>query len=232
MSESKDLSSHKKDLSSPLRVSPEPVPKIGKSERTRAAILNAAFDFLWSRPFREMTVNSLMASTGLSRSAFYQYFTDQHDLMKALLGIVQKEISEVIGPWIVGVGDPVALIHQSLDGLVRVTYERGPFMRAIFDAASADKRLEEGWSQFLESFDEGSGSRIEADQKQGLIPDFDVRPVIFALNRLDAYTIVEAFGQHPRREPGPVRDAFVRIWVSTLYGSEWLDKGSSTLVRT
>ena len=59
--------------------------KIGKSERTRAAILNSALDFIWSHPFRDMTVSSLMASTGMGRSAFYKYFKDLHELMEALL---------------------------------------------------------------------------------------------------------------------------------------------------
>jgi len=55
-------------------VQPQPVRKPGKSERTRAAILNAALDFVWSHPFRDLTITSLMASTGASRSALYQYF--------------------------------------------------------------------------------------------------------------------------------------------------------------
>ena len=55
-----------------LHVSPQPSAKIVKSDRTRAAILNAALDFLWTHPFRDMTVASLMESTGVSRSAFYQ----------------------------------------------------------------------------------------------------------------------------------------------------------------
>ena len=71
--------------SSPVQVSPQPSPKIGKSERTRAAILNAALDFIWTHPFRDMTVNSLMARTGVGRSAFYQYFKDLHEVMEALL---------------------------------------------------------------------------------------------------------------------------------------------------
>ena len=118
--------SETKQSSSPLRVSPQPVPKIGKSERTRAAILNAALDFIWSHPFRDMTVNSLMASTGVSRSAFYQYFNDLHDLMQTLLDMLQDEIFDDAEPWIAGVGDPVALIHETLAGLVRVGYQRGP----------------------------------------------------------------------------------------------------------
>ena len=57
-----------------LHVNPQPVSRIGKAERTRAAILDAALGFLWLRPFRELTVSELMESTGASRSAFYQYF--------------------------------------------------------------------------------------------------------------------------------------------------------------
>jgi len=214
------------------QVNPQPVPRIGKAERTRAVILNAAFEFLWTRPFRELTVGSLMASTSLSRSAFYQYFDDLHDLMETLLEMVQEEIFAGAGPWTEGVGDPVALIRESLDGLVGVGYERGPFIKAVSDATAADRRLAEAWTQFLGAFDDAASARIEADQQQGLIPHFDARPVAFALNRLDAFTLIDAFGQHPRMDPEQVREALTRIWVSTLYGSEWLEKESSHLIRT
>jgi len=207
------------------------VPKIGKSERTRAAILNAALDFVWSHPYRDMTVASLMTSTGVSRSAFYQYFSDLHEVMETLLTMLQEEIFTAVEPWLAGVGDPVALTQETLSGLVDVCYERGPFLRAITDAASTDPRLEMAWLHFLVGFDDAATARIEADQRQGLIPDFEARPVAFAINRLDAYTLLQAFGRHPREQPGPVRDALTRIWISTLYGAEWLEKKSSDLVR-
>jgi AcrR family transcriptional regulator len=100
-------------------VQPQPALKLGKSERTRAVILNASLDFLWSHPFRDMTVGSLMAATGVSRSAFYQYFEDRHELMETLLDMLQDEIFEVAAPWISGTGDPVALLRETLSGLAR-----------------------------------------------------------------------------------------------------------------
>ena len=63
-------------------MSPQPVPKIGNSERMRAAFLDAALEFIWSHPFRDMTVNSLMASADLSRPAFYPYFKDLHEMIR------------------------------------------------------------------------------------------------------------------------------------------------------
>jgi len=221
-----------KETLSPLHVSPQPAPRVVKSDRTRAAILNAALDFVWSHPFRDMTVTSLMATTGVSRSAFYQYFNDLHEVMETLLGMLQGEIFVAAEPWIAGAGDAIALMQEALAGLVDVGYQRGPFLRAITDAASTDARLEKAWVQFLAGFDDAATARIEADQKQGLIPDFEARPVAYALNRLDAYTLLQAFGQHPRKQPEPVREALARIWISTLFGAEWLGKESSDLVRT
>ena len=223
--------SFKKPSSSRLRADPQPTTKISKSDRTRAQIMDAALEFIWSRPFHEMTVNSLMTSTGVGRSTFYRYFRDLHEVMEALLDILEGEISEVVHPWFTGVGDPVALLNETVAGMVRVLYQRGPFLRAIADAAATDKRFEKDWNQFLCGFDDIGYALITADQKQGLTPDFDPRAVIVALNRLNAFTIIEAFGTRPRKNPEPVRVALTRIWISTLYGSEWVDKESSDLVR-
>jgi AcrR family transcriptional regulator len=194
--------------------------------------VDAALEFIWSHPFRDMTVNSLMTSTGLSRSAFYQYFEDLHDLMENLLDMLKDEVFAVTGSWFQGAGDPIILLNESLAGLVDVCYRLGPILRAADDAAATDERLEKAWNQFVKQFDDAVTARIQSDQAQGLIPDFDARPVAIALNRLDAYTLIDAFGQRPRKQPQPVREALTRIWISTLYGSEWLENGPSDLVRT
>jgi AcrR family transcriptional regulator len=221
-----------KRSSSRPRATPKPIPRIGKSERTRAAILDAALEFIWSHPFRDMTVKSLTTSAGLSRTAFYQYFEDLHDLMETLLDMLREDVFAATGSWFTGVGDPIDLLNESLAGLVDVCYRLGPILRAADDAAATDERFEKAWNQFVKQFDDAVTTRIEADQAQGLIPDFDARPVAVGLNRLDAYTLIEAFGQRPRSKPEPVLEALSRIWISTLYGSEWLESGSSNLVRT
>ena len=221
-----------KQSSFPPILSPQLLLKTGRAERTRTAILNAALDFVWVHPFHEMTVSSLMASTGVSRAAFYQYFNDLYELMETLLELLQDEIFVAAAPWISGTGDPVALMHEALDGLVRVCYERGPFLKAISDSAASDKRFENAWGKFLSRFDDAGCARIKADQEQGLIPDLDPYSVMFSLNRLNAYTIIGAFGQHPRKKPEPIREALARIWASSLYGVEYIGTRSSNLVRT
>ena len=206
---------------------PRPSEELRKADRTRAEILDAALEFLWSRPFREMSVSTLMATTGHSRPAFYQYFQDVHELMETLLLDVEREILTTTQPWFSGPGDPVAALRASLAELVRVGYERGPILRAVHDAAPTDARLDRSWNELLGRFDDAVAARIAADQEQGLIPPFDPRPVAFAFNRMDAAVLIHAFGRRPRARPEPVLGGIERIWISTLYPTA----GSDTLLR-
>jgi AcrR family transcriptional regulator len=189
-----------------------------KSERTRQAILDAALEFLWDHPFRDLTIGELMSRVGASRSAFYQYFADLHDLMETLLHGLGDDIMDAAKPWFVGEGDPVPLLQETFKGLVNICYRRGPILRAVADAAASDERLEQSWAAFLKGFDDAVAERIEQQQAAGLIPRFPARPIAVALNRLDASLLIEKFGRRPRGNQEAVRDALTRIWVSTLYG--------------
>jgi AcrR family transcriptional regulator len=178
-----------------------------------------------------MTVNSLMATTSISRSAFYRYFEDVHGLMEALLKRLESEILEGASPWLSDDGDPVALLYESLAAEVRICYRHGPFLKAVSDAAGTNARLENEWNWFLDRFDDAVSERIAADQELGLIELFDPRPVATALNRVDAYTFIRAFGQRPRSRPEPVLDGNSRVWISSLYGQQWATTRTSTLNR-
>ncbi len=200
------------------RAQPRLSKKITRHERTRTEILDAALEFLWSHPFRDLTVNALMRNTSVSRSAFYQYFEDLHDLMQELLDELEQAILAGAAPWFTGAGDPVALLRESLTALVRVCYERGPLLRAVADAAPTDNRLETAWNEFVGNFDAAVAERIKEDQRLGLIPDLNATTVAKAFNRMDAFYFIHAFGQRPRNKPGPVLDAITTIWIATLYG--------------
>ncbi len=197
---------------------PERAPR--KSDRTRVEILQAALDFFWSHPFRDLTVNGLMSETSAGRSAFYRYFQDPYDLVEHLLRGLEADILEVAAPWFHDLGDPLPLLKQSLGGLVNLCYARGPILKAVSDAAVSDERLEKEWYRFLEKFDDAVTARIEQQQKLSLIASFDARPVAIALNRMDAALLIEAFGSRPRSRSQPVLDALTRIWISTLYSNQ------------
>ena len=195
-----------------------------KSERTRQNILDTALKFLWSNAFRDLTVAGLTTRAGISRPCFYQYFADLHNLMEDLLKDLEREILSVAQPWFIAEANPVVKLAESLSGLVKVCYQRGPLLRAIFEAAPMDGRLEKAWNDFVNVFDDTVTARIEQDQAAGLTPDFEARPVAIALNRMDIGILIHHFGRHPRSKPQPVYQSIARIWISTIYGPEVLTK--------
>jgi AcrR family transcriptional regulator len=209
------------------RNDPRNRPALRKSERTRQAILDASLKFLWTHPFRDLTVGELTSLAGTSRSAFYQYFKDLHDLMEVLLRGMEEEILTVTSAWFQGEGDPIPLLRDSLENMVRVCYQRGPILRAVTDAAPMDERLEKAWTHFVKDFDDAVTHRIEQHQAAGLIKPFDARPVAMALNRMDAYLVIHHFGRRPRGNQKSVQDAVLRVWISTLYGDKALAKSLS-----
>jgi hypothetical protein len=152
-------------------------------------------------------------------------------MMETLLHMLAENIFASANIWLEGVGDPVALLNESFQGLTQSCYQHGPFLRAVSDAAATDARFEKSWRQFLSAFDDPGYARIQGDQAQGLITAFDARSTIFALNRVNAYTFIDAFGQRPRKQPKPIQEALSRIWISTLYGAEYVERGASELKR-
>ena len=180
--------------------------------------------FLWSNSFRDLTVTGLTTRAGISRPCFYQYFADLHSLMEDLLKDLEREILSVAQPWIIAETNPVVKLGESLSGLVEVCYQRGPLLRAIFEAAPMDERLEKAWNDFVNVFDDTVTARIEQDQAAGLTPDFEARHVAIALNRMDIGILIHHFGRHPRSRPHPVYQSIARIWISTIYGPEVLTK--------
>ena len=195
--------------------SPRHTPEEARDEITRCAV-----EFLEERPFRELTVAKLMAGTTLSRPSFYQYFTDLHDLILTLLGEIEDDMRATANPWIQGEGEPVEALWESLGGVVRTTAANGPVLRAVYEAAPLDARLESAWGAFMGRWDESVEARIRAQQDAGLIPPLDARLMAVALNKLDASMLISSFGRHPQVDPERVLATLHHIWVGALYRNQ------------
>jgi AcrR family transcriptional regulator len=191
-------------------------PRHAREEAIRL-IQDGAKRFLWDRPFRELTVRALMADTELSRPAFYQYFTDVHDLILSLLAEIEAEMHRLASPWLTGQGEPIEAVRESLRGVIETFAAHGPVLRAIVEAAPTDSRLEQAWDDFLGQWDDAIETRIREQQEAGLVPPFDARRMARTLNRLDAIVMVTAFGKRPQDDIEEVLAVEHRIWVGALY---------------
>ncbi len=112
-------------------------------EEAEREILDATESFLRERPFRELTVEEVMARTGLSRPAFYAYFRDRYGLVRGILERVDSELFEIDRAWLEGTGeDSHVKVRETLEGGAAFFARRGPLLRAVNDAASGDQEIE------------------------------------------------------------------------------------------
>ena len=189
-----------------------------QSAETRQQILQAARAYLKTRPFRELTVAALMATTNLSRPAFYQYFADVHELMETLIAELSEEWAVAVVPWFTAEGDPVPGLAHTLRDVIRIAHDWGPLIRAVVDSAPTDARLEEAWDEVVQHYFDAVTDRIEKDQAAGRAPAFDARITSISLCLMNVQTFVHHFGQAKQFDPGEVWSMLTRLWVCTIYG--------------
>jgi AcrR family transcriptional regulator len=200
-----------------------------KPEEAERAILAAARSFLEERPFREMTVEGVMARTGLSRPAFYAYFRDRYDLVTRLLEGIGGLLFALDRRWLAGSADggreEARVALRDALGKGSETFVRyGPVLRAIADAASQDSRVEEVYRfGLIERLIGAVADRISRDIKASVSPgDLDPEETARALVLMTERYLLDAFGRPESRpsrdETAAVVGALEKVWVRTLYG--------------
>ncbi len=195
-----------------------------QSTETRQQILQAAREFLKTRPFRELTVAALMGSTGLSRPAFYQYFADVHELIETLIADLRSDWEVEVVPWFTAEDDPVSGLAEALWGVIGVAHAWGPLIRAVVEAAPSDNRLEEAWNEVVTHYFDAATSRIEMDQAAGRAKDFDARNTAISLCLMNVSTFVHHFGQAEQSDRREVWATLAHLWISTIYGHRALER--------
>lgn len=183
-------------------------------------ILDATEGFLQKQPFRELTVEEVMARTGLSRPAFYAYFRDRYGLVRGILERVGSELFEIDRGWLEGVGeDSRQKVRETLEGGVEFFARRGPLLRAINDAASGDQEIERLYRfGLIESFAQAVTARITRGQAEGeMSADLDPETVGLALVLMTERYLLDTVSRNPDADPGSIVETLNNIWVKTLY---------------
>jgi TetR/AcrR family transcriptional regulator, ethionamide resistance regulator len=206
------------------RVELQPAPRRRRRrEDSEQEILKVAERLLRERPFRELTVDDLMAATTQSRTAFYRHFTGRQDLLIRLLSDLNQELWEVSEGWFQGGGeDPLAEARDALERLAGVYQAHGPVLLAIAEAAHHDDEVERVYGALVQGFADGVVARLERDAVAGRASVANPAEVAVALVWMTERQLAVTFG---RRDTGPseraaVVEALYTIWTRTLYGAD------------
>lgn len=185
---------------------------------TEREILDAAERLLRERPFRELTVQTVMARTGLKRPAFYIHFRDRHELALRVVDRIRDELLIVADRWFEGYGSSADL-RSALEGVAAVYVEHGPVLRALADASGSDATVEAAYRALVQRFVDATARRIRAEQAAGRVAEIDPDETARALVWLNESYLREALGRAPIAEPSTVVDVLEHIWIATLYGA-------------
>jgi TetR/AcrR family transcriptional regulator, ethionamide resistance regulator len=186
-------------------------------ETTRREILAAAERFLRERPYRELSVDLLMAQTDLTRTAFYRHFEDVSELVLRLLEDVGSELYEVAERWQSSAGHeyPVAA-HEALSAAVDFFIQHGPLVRAIAEAAATDDQIERGYRGFIEAFTEMTRQALDELVGRGQIEPLDTAALARALNLMNEAYLLAEFGREPQGDPQVVLATLETVWVRAV----------------
>jgi AcrR family transcriptional regulator len=186
-------------------------------EQTRGEILSAADRLLRDRPYRELSVDLVMAQTELTRTAFYRHFDDVPDLVLRLLADVGIELYEVAERWREGaLVDFEASAREGLAGIVAFMVRHGRLVRAVAQGAASDALIERGYSGFLEMFGTMIGDILEQLQLRGELDVPDPRALARSLNLMNEAFLLDQFGHEPTGDPQVALATLETIWLRTL----------------
>jgi AcrR family transcriptional regulator len=183
-------------------------------DTTRRQILDAADQLLRERPYRELTVDAVMARTGLTRTAFYRHFDDVTDLVLRLFADVGQELHAVAGRWAAtaGVNYP-APGREGLAGVVDFYVRHGPLMRAIAEAAAADEEIERAYRGSTDALIELTGEAMERMVRQGLLHVPDARALARAMTLMNEAYLLAEFGREPQRDRDIALATLESVWL-------------------
>jgi TetR/AcrR family transcriptional regulator, ethionamide resistance regulator len=183
-------------------------------ESTRKEILAAADRFLRQRPYRELSVDIVMADTGLTRTAFYRHFDDVTDLVLRLFADVGQELVDSGRRWSESAGEDFPRpAHENLEAIVDFFVRHGPLVRAIAEAAATDERIERAYRGSIDAFvaiTAGTLDRLVAD---GLLEVPDSHALARALTLMNEAYLLSEFGREPQGDPAVALATLETIWV-------------------
>lgn len=186
-------------------------------ESTRAEILAAAEAFLRERPYRELSIETVMERTGLTRTAFYRHFDDVPDLVLRLLAEVVKDLYALGERWAASAGEDFpAPAVAGLNGVVEFFARHGPLLRAVAEAAATDAQVERGYQQLREMFIEMTAGTLDRLSAGGQLQVPDTRAMARALNLMNESFLLEEFGREPFGDPDTVLAIVETIWIRVL----------------
>ncbi|MGA8217453.1 MAG: TetR/AcrR family transcriptional regulator [Solirubrobacterales bacterium] len=167
--------------------------------------------------YRDLSVDEIARSAGISRSAFYTHFQDKQELLLVAVGEVSEQLYEMADRWWHGVGPPAERVRRAIEGVVSVYAAEAGLLRIATEVSTYDEEVRELWLDIAERFIEATADHVRSEQDVGLIPrTLDPRTTaesLFWMAERSCYTYLG----RGERSPKQVTEGLSPVWVAALY---------------
>jgi len=175
-------------------------------------------ELLAGTSFRDLRVEDVAESAGLSRSAFYFYYPDKQALLIDATEVVSGALFEQAARWWHGRGEPAELITEALEGVAGLWVENEALLRTTIEVATYDEQMRGFWHRLVGRFVEATAEHIEREQTEGVIdsridPWGTAETLIWGAER--SLYILATIGERPADE---VVDSTAAVWLRAIYG--------------
>jgi AcrR family transcriptional regulator len=190
----------------------------------RTEILDATEKLLKKMPFSELNVTVVMAQTRLSRSSFYEYFSDLHEVLVKLTRRVVQGMGEQTGE--VDKRAPSAEDRIGYLAALREKYlissrlhrKHRHLYRALVEAAYSDDTVEKVLQSYLETMTQGAMENLRNVQQAGGGKGLNVRETARAMILMTESYMLEKLCRNQSADLEEVTDVMLAILDRVCFG--------------
>lgn len=197
-------------------------PDIAESE-----ILEAAERLLRRVPFRKLTIGGLMATTGLRRPSFYQYFDDLYQVLARLAQRHVKIVSQYTERYAERILNMSDVAIASEEGaatrrgqwleLCKAYRRNRHFHRLLIRSSALDPEVRRIYRSYVGEMAQQIADLIRRLQGRGIATSLDPDETGLALHLMtEAYMFEKIDG--PASDVEKVANTIERIWEKVVYG--------------
>lgn len=135
----------------------------------RAQLVEAMADLAGGASFRSLTVDDIARRAGLSRSAFYFYFQDKHELLTAAAAEVVEDLYAEADRWWHGRGEPEALIREALAGVAGLYERHRRLIGVAVEVSTYDAEVGAVWRALVNRFVDATSEHLRGEQAAGRV---------------------------------------------------------------
>ncbi len=183
----------------------------------RTALSDALIELVEEPAFKDISVDDVARAAGITRSAFYLYFRDKHELLAAAAAGLAQALHDEADRWWHGRGRPERRLREALGGVAALYERHTGLLRAIIEVSGYDDEIRLFWREVVERFVDATTEELRAERRAGRVPR-ELEP------QATAETLVwmverccYVYLAHGERSVPELVDALTATWCAALY---------------